>query len=247
MPKNQKIVTIVQARMGSTRLPGKHMKTVLGKPLLGYLIERLRRVSLSHALVIATTDNPLDDILVEYCRSENCDYFRGSEEDVLDRFYQCSQKYQADAIVRVCADCPLIDPYIIDQVISCYLQLYPKIDYVANTLRRTYPRGMDVEIFSFHSFQKVTLAAKTQPEHEHVTPYYYLHPDLFILENVADKEDNSRYRLTVDTDDDFKLIRLILEDLYPKNSLFCLNDIVVLMKHHSDWVKINENVHQKSI
>jgi spore coat polysaccharide biosynthesis protein SpsF len=247
MQTNQRIVTIVQARMGSTRLPGKHMKKVLGKPLLGYLIERLKRATLSHALVIATTENPLDDILVEYCISEKCDYFRGSEEDVLDRYYQCALKYNADAIVRICADCPLIDPKIIDLVISRYLQLSPNIDYVANTLQRTYPRGMDVEIFSFNSFDKVAHEAKTEAEHEHVTPYYYLHPEVFKLENVADKENASKYRLTVDTDDDFKLIRLILEDLYPKKSHFCLNDIVDLMKTHPDWVKINEHVHQKSI
>ncbi len=242
-----RIVTIVQARMGSTRLPGKHMKEVLEKPLIGYLIERLRRATLSNALVIATTHNPLDDVLEEYCKTVNCACFRGSEEDVLDRYFQCALKYKADAIVRICADCPLIDPQIIDMVIQRYLDLYPQIDYVANTLKRTYPRGMDTEVFSFQSFKKIHEVALTAPEREHVTPHYYLHAEKYKLDNVAAKENTSNYRLTVDTDDDLKLIRLILEDLYPKNSHFCLNDIVDLMKTHPDWVKINEHVHQKSI
>ena len=241
------IVTIVQMRMGSTRLPGKSMKTILGKPLVGFLMERLKRVQGSQRVVLATTANSTDDVLADYCSSHGWDCFRGSEEDVLDRYYQCALHYNADAIVRICGDCPLIDPDIVDRVIRRYLELSPAIDYVSNTLERTFPRGMDVEVFSFGSFKKIAQMARTPSEREHVTSYYYLHPELFKLDNVPNDTDMSKYRLTVDVEDDFKLIRLILEHLYPKKPDFDLKDIGNIMEKHPEWVKINAHVQQKSL
>lgn len=241
------IVTIVQMRMGSTRLPGKSMQDVLGKPLIGYILERLQRVKHSQTLVLATTTHPRDDVLEKYCHDYSFACFRGSEDDVLDRYYQCALKYKADAIVRICGDCPLIDPQVVDQVIQNYLDLLPAIDYVSNTMERTYPRGMDTEIFSTKSFEKVVKEANTLSQREHVTSYYYLHPESFKLKNVSAANNCSEYRLTVDVDADFQLIRRIIEELYPKNPNFDLNDVIEVLHHHPEWKQINAHVQQKSI
>jgi spore coat polysaccharide biosynthesis protein SpsF len=241
------VVIIIQARMGSTRLPGKHLKTVIGKPLIAFLVERLRQVQSAHEIVVATTDNPLDEKLIEFCKAENLSYFRGSEEDVLERFYQCAKQYQADVIVRVTADCPLIDPAIIDKVIQQFLENYPRTDFTSNVIERRYPRGMDVEVFSFNSLEKVFNEAKLPEEREHVTPYYYRHPDLFQITSVVKETDNSQYRWTVDTEDDFKLISLVLQRIYPKKPTFTLEDLLKLFYEHPDWVEINAHVKQKEI
>ena len=139
---------IVQARMSSTRLPGKVLKTVLGKPLLGYQIERLQHVQNADDVVVATTINPADDPIVEFCQTSQTQFYRGSEEDVLSRYYYAAQQFNADTVVRVTSDCPLIDPQVVEQVIRTYLQNIPSYDYVSNCLSRTYPRGMDTEVFS---------------------------------------------------------------------------------------------------
>jgi len=242
-----KTVIVVQARMGSTRLPGKHLKQVLGRPLLSYLVERLRRVKLANEIVLATTTKPLDDQLVDFSRDEKLPFFRGSEEDVLDRYYQTAKKFQADTIVRISGDCPLIDPEVIDNVINYFLQAQPSLDYASNTLQRTFPRGMDTEVFSFESLEKVARDAQKPEEREHVTPFYYLHPDQFKIGSVQSEKDGSRFRWTVDTEEDFKLIKTILEEIYPKNPTFTLNDLLELFKLHPEWMKINAHIQQKSL
>ncbi|NEO63206.1 MAG: NTP transferase domain-containing protein, partial [Moorea sp. SIO4G2] len=162
-----KLVIIVQARMTSTRLPGKVLKQVLGKPLLDYQIERLRRVKLADEIVIATTINQTDEPIVELCNSISIPYFRGSEEDVLARYYGAAVEHQADVVVRVTSDCPLIDPQVIDQVIQFYLDHQGEYDYVSNSLQRTYPRGMDTEVFSFAALDEAFHEASAQPDREH--------------------------------------------------------------------------------
>lgn len=243
--KKPRVVILIQARMGSTRLPGKHLKEVLGKPLIGYLLERLRRVRNADAIVLATTTNPLDDALVDFSKKNHLPYFRGSEEDVLDRFYQCAKTNAADVIVRITGDCPLIDPAVIDLVIEHYLKNRASLDYVSNTEKRTFPRGFDVEVFSFESLQKVASEAGKPEEREHVTPYYYRHPDLFRIGSVTRPVDESRYRWTVDTQDDFKLISTVLENIYPEKPNFTFNDLLELFQRHPDWIKINVHVQQK--
>ncbi|NLX01599.1 MAG: NTP transferase domain-containing protein, partial [Syntrophomonadaceae bacterium] len=166
-----KTVIIDQARMTSTRLPGKVMKEVLGKPLLEYQIERLKRTNEADELVIATTTNNTDQPIVEICKRLGVAYYRGSEEDVLSRYYEAATKFGADVVVRVTSDCPLIDPTVVDKVIKHYKDNWDKYDYVSNTLTRTYPRGMDTEVFSYKVLQEVYYNAQEQPEREHVTPY----------------------------------------------------------------------------
>lgn len=238
---------MVQARMGSTRLPGKVMKEVLGKPLLGYLIERLRQAKEPDGISILTTTEAIDDQIVAYCRTQNITCYRGSEEDVLERYYQAALVSKPDAIVRITSDCPLIDPEILDQVIAEYRKSSGTIDYLSNTLELTYPRGLDVEIFSFKALEEAFLNAKMPYEREHVTVYFYQHPEKFRLKNYASSIPLAQHRWTVDTPEDFHLIQLIIETLYPVNPQFRLKDILVLLLKHPEWSQINAHVQQKKL
>jgi spore coat polysaccharide biosynthesis protein SpsF len=240
-----KTVIIVQARMTSTRLPGKVLKTVLGKPLLEYQIERLRRVKLADAIVIATTTNPTDDPIVALCTSLSIPYYRGSEQDVLSRYYEAAQIHQADVIVRVTSDCPLIDPQVIDQVIQYYIDHQDQYDYVSNSLERTYPRGMDTEVFSFKVLQEIFLEAKALPDREHVTPFIYRHSERYRLAGIQYVKNCSHYRWTVDTQEDFELITRMIEAIYPRTQNFTLSDCLSLVQNNPSWSTINAHIEQK--
>jgi spore coat polysaccharide biosynthesis protein SpsF len=244
---NLRVVLIVQARMGSTRLPAKVLKEVLEKPLLAYQIERLCQVKNAAQVMIATTTNLEDQAIVEFCRQAHVPLYRGSEDDVLDRYYQAAKALDADVVVRISGDCPLIDPAVVDFVINFYISHYPTYDYVSNTLERTYPRGMDVEVFSFKALEKAVQEACKKEEREHVTPYLYEHPELFNLGSVVRGPDVSQYRWTVDTDEDFDLISLILKALYPISPQFNMQDVFNLLKAHPEWSLINAGVQQKPV
>jgi len=238
-------VIINQARMTSTRLPGKVLKEVMGKPLLEYQIERLKKVKQADDLVIATTINKSDQPIIELCKKLNINYYRGSEEDVLSRYYEAAKQYQADVIVRVTSDCPLIDPAVVDEVINNFRKSTGKYDYVSNTLERTYPRGMDTEVFSIEALKEAYDKAVLTPEREHVTLYIYSHPEKFRLFSVKYKKDESSHRWTVDTEEDFILIKTILEELYPQKPDFTMEDCLELMVKRPELIKINQHVQQK--
>lgn len=240
-------VIIVQARMGSTRFPGKVLKEILGKPLLGYLIERLKAVKAADDFIIATTTNPIDDVIVEYCLKQNVKVFRGSEEDVFARYLESGKYIDAYTVVRITADCPIIDPLIVDQFIAYYYKHKPKLDYLTNALMRTFPYGMEVEVFSMEKMIQASKSQLTPDEREHVTPVFYLHPQKYVILNVENPINLSHYRLTVDTPEDFALVKLIVEALYPKDPLFSLDQIIVLLKEHPEWLKLNANVRQKTL
>ena len=237
----------VQARMGSTRLPGKVLKDVLGRPLLSYLIERLKRVKEADNLIILTTIQPEDDSIIALCEKEKVLWFRGSEENVLERYFQAAKQRQTDAIVRITSDCPLIDPAVIDRVIQSYKKEFPAYDYVSNSLEKTFPRGQDTEIFSFQALEKAFLSGISQEEREHVTPYLYTHPELFKLKNVFHHPSLGRMRWTVDTKEDFQLVRLILEHLYPSNPQFNMEDVLRLLEENPGWNSINAHIEQKKL
>ncbi|AEG59494.1 cytidylyltransferase domain-containing protein [Desulforamulus ruminis] len=241
-----KTVIIVQARMTSTRLPGKVLKEVFGKPLLEYQIERLKRVLLADEIIIATTINETDQPIVDFCNSVRIPCFRGSEGDVLSRYYNAAKSYKADIIVRVTSDCPLIDPMIIDKVIQFYIQNEEKYDYVSNTLERTYPRGMDTEIFSYKALEEAFVNAKELPEREHVTAFIYRRPEQYRLGSVKQTTDQSQHRWTVDTPEDFRLIKKLLSSLYPLNHEFSMLDCLELLRKHPEWEKINKHIEQKA-
>ncbi|MBA2369548.1 MAG: glycosyltransferase family protein [Candidatus Protochlamydia sp.] len=237
----------VQARMGSTRLPGKVLKEVLGRPLLSYLIERLKRAKEADNLVILTTMQAADDPIIALCQDEGVPWFRGSEENVLERYFMAAQKREVDAIVRITSDCPLIDPEVVDDVIQTYKSAFPSFDYISNSLELSFPRGMDTEIFSFQALKTAFLANIGQEEKEHVTPYIYTHPELFKLKNVAHHPSLCNFRWTVDTPEDFKLIRLILEKLYPFNPKFSMKDILDLLEKYPEWNQINAHIEQRKL
>jgi len=248
MEKKIRVVILVQARMGSTRLPGKVLKEVMDKPLLQYLIERLRMVELADEIVIATTTNPEDSKIVDFCHREKIPLFRGESEDVLDRFYNAAKAFKADAIVRITADCPLIDPKLITQVIQYYLDHYPEYDYVSNSHIRSFPIGMDAEIFSMKALEEAFHESSLPEEREHVTPFIYRRPNRYNSSVITHKPDLSHLRLTVDTQEDFDLITHLLTYLYPKNKLFSLADLTkTLLEDHPEWVKINAHVKQKTL
>jgi spore coat polysaccharide biosynthesis protein SpsF len=240
-----KVVIINQARMTSTRLPKKVLKEVLGKPLLEYQIERLRRVKLADEIVVATTINETDQPIIDLCDRLFIPTYRGSEEDVLSRYYGVAIAYQADIIVRVTSDCPIIDPKVIDQVIQYYLDAYPKYDYVSNCLERSYPRGMDTEVFSFYTLAQAFHQATASPDREHVTPFIYRRTDVYQLGQMNYFENHSNHRWTVDTPEDFELIRKIIEALYPYKPKFSLEDCLELLSQRPEWSMINQYIGQK--
>ncbi|GAA0454025.1 glycosyltransferase family protein [Alkalibacillus silvisoli] len=239
-----KIVAIIQARMGSTRLPGKVLKPVLGKPLLAYQLKQMKRAKLIDTMVVATTDLLEDDAIVTFCNEYNMDYFRGSETDVLSRYYEAANTFQADAIVRLTSDCPLIDPTVVDSIIGHFLT-NKTYDYVSNTIDRTYPRGMDVEIFTIKALRLAYIHAKAMREREHVTPYMINKSNQFNIDQVVRSEDQSHLRLTVDTAEDFELIKRIIHVLAAEKSHFTLNDVVGVLNENPHWLLINSHIEQK--
>lgn len=235
-------LVIVQARMGSTRLPGKVLKKVCGKTLLELQNERIQMVAGIDRIVIATTVAVGDDEIVQVCTQNGIDYFRGSENDVLDRYYQtacilgCKPE---DTILRITADCPLIDP----QVVTSVLQLYDEagVDYATNADPPTYPDGLDVEVFSFAVLAQAWQEAGLPSEREHVTPYIRNHPELFTRANLQNDMDLSNMRWTVDEPEDFELVRLIYENLYFLKRDFLMNDILKLLDQNPHYKNINNS------
>ena len=242
-----KVVIIDQARMTSTRLPGKVLKEVAGRPLLEYQIERLRRVRNAHEVVIATTENATDDPIIGLCERLGVSTYRGSEEDVLQRYYEAAQAHGADVVVRVTSDCPVIDPEIIDAAIAMFLAPPMLYDYVSNTQTRSYPRGLDVEVFSFAALAAAQAEGRLEYEREHVTPYLYQHPERFRIAQLVAGEDHSQHRWTVDTAEDFELVGRIIAALYPVNPEFDLAAMLDLLRRHPDWSEINAQVMQKQL
>jgi spore coat polysaccharide biosynthesis protein SpsF len=242
-----KVVAIIQARMNSTRLPGKILKKILEKPMLQYLIDRVSRARLIDELVVATTNNPLDDDIVEFCKGSGINYFRGSEDDVLSRYYQVSKKYKANCIVRICSDSPLVDPFIIDKIIRIFIDSKGGYDYVSNTLDQTYPLGMNTEVFSYSALENAFLNHTKEYEKEHVTPYIYTHMELFKIYKEQLENNYSHLRLTIDEEKDFILVRKIIEKLFPDKPFFDLSDIINLYKTDPKLFLINSHVKQKGI
>lgn len=242
-----RVVIIVQARMGSQRLPGKVMKQVGDKPLLAYLIDQLKRVERADECVVATSTDPADQVIFSFCRDLGVPCYRGPLDDVLGRYLGAAKQHQAQVIVRICADCPLIDPAIIDRVIGFFLDHSPKYDYVSNCLQRTYPRGQDVEVFLRQALERAEKEAREPEEREHVTPYFYRHPELFRLGSVTGSPDLSHYRWVVDTQEDFAFISNILKTVYPKNPQYGMQDVLKVLTEHPDWIKINAGIQQKTL
>lgn len=235
-----KIGAIVQARMGSTRLAGKTLASIADKPMLAHVIERLRGSRLLEGIVVATTIKEADDSIVELARELEVYVFRGSENDVLDRYYRALQKYPADVIVRISSDCPLVDPRVVDRVISHYLR--GNYDYVSNTLQLTYPDGLDTEAFSFGTLERAWKEAKWASEREHVTPYIWKNPDKFRLANVENEVNLSHLRWSVDEARDLQFVREVYGQLYKEAEIFYTEDILNLLEKYPQLKQINRGI-----
>ena len=230
---------VVQARMGSTRLPGKVLKDIAGRPMLSYQMERLRRVKRAERIVVATTDQPADDAVERFCQKEKIACVRGSEDDVLARYHLATERFPADVVVRITADCPLIDPAVVDEAIAAY-----EPDYVSNMLEITYPYGMAVEVFSAQALREAHREAKDPAEREHVTPFIWRRPQRYRLKSLTMAPNLSHHRWTVDTPEDFELVSRLLKTLKPH---FTLQDVLAVLDEHPDWCAINAHVEQKAL
>lgn len=231
-------IGILQARMGSTRLPGKILQDIQGKPLLQRVAERARKAQLLDALVIATTDKAADDAVVDLCKREGLLFFRGSEDDVLDRYYQTACAYNADVVVRSTADCPLLDAQVTDLVIREFFA--GDYDYVSNVLEPSYPDGLDTEVFSLHALERAWREAELTSEREHVTPFLWKHGDLFRLQNVKHVPNLAWMRWTVDEPDDLEFVRAVYQHFGEEN--FGMNEILTLLAQRPDLQTLNAGI-----
>lgn len=237
-----KTAAIIQARMGSTRLPGKVLMKILERPLLLLMVERVRRARTIDQIVIATTTGAEDDELASAAASWGLPVFRGNRDDVLDRYYQAAVRHDSAVVVRVTGDCPCIDPGVIDETVAFYLANRDRYDYVANTNPPTYPDGMDTEVLPFSILEQAWNEARLPSEREHVTSYVRKRPEQFRIGNVVAADNRSDLRLTVDEPSDLEVMRRIFERLYPKNPGFSLRDIMDLLDRDPDIVRINAGI-----
>jgi len=237
-----KIVATIEARMGSTRLPGKVLRKIVGKPVLELMVERLRLVPSLDAIVIATTLNEADQPIIELAKRLGVGSFRGSEDDVTARLLGAAEKHCIDVIVETTGDCPLIDPDVVEQCIGVYRA--SAVDYVSNVLERTYPIGMDTQVFSADVLADVARRTQDPFDREHGSVFIYKNPDIYALKNVPAPPEltDPDLRLTLDTVEDFEVIRHIFEDLYARNPAFDLAAIMALLRERPEYRKISENV-----
>jgi spore coat polysaccharide biosynthesis protein SpsF (cytidylyltransferase family) len=239
-PVAPKVLGILQARVSSSRLPGKVLKPILGRPMLELHLERLAYCRRIDRIVVATSTETGDDPIGSLCQSIGVDFFRGSLTDVLDRFYQTARGYQPDIIVRLTGDCPLADPQLIDAGIDYFLE--HDFDYLSNCDPRTYPIGLDFEIFSMGALETAWVEATLPSEREHVTPYLQNHPDRFSIGCMIQENNLSHHRWTVDEPADFEFVTQVYQTLYPQNPHFTTEDILALLEQYPELTRINYHI-----
>lgn len=229
--------------MSSTRFPGKIMQEVVGKPLLLHQYERIAHSKLQSQIIVATSTDDSDEAIVELCKRNNINCFRGDMNNLLDRHYKAGLAYEADAIVKIPSDCPLISPKVIDEVLGKYIELFPEIDYVSNLHPASYPDGNDVEIININALKVAWQNASKNFELEHTTPYIWENPNLFRIENVmwdTGFDYSKRYRFTIDYPEDYNFIKAAYENLYEKKQCFELEDILELLVEKPEIIEINK-------
>lgn len=244
------IAAIIQARMGSTRLPGKILKDLSGQEVLWHVAKRALSADKVDQVIVATTTNPEDDAVEEFCKKNNFLFYRGSEENVLERYYEAAKRFGAEVVIRITSDCPLIDP----SVISLCVEAFKKsgCDYISNVVPgpRTFPRGLDVEVFSFESLEKAHKNASETHEKEHATPYIWENKngEFKLGETITASAEYARnYRLTVDYPEDFELIKKIYQEFYRPDKIIDVRDAVGFLDKNPDIAKINANCEQKPL
>lgn len=225
--------------MSSSRLPGKVIREVMGRPLLFYQVERLKKVDKIDKIIIATTKNKEDDPIVQFCEKQSVEYFRGSENDVLERCYHAALQCQSDTVLRFTADCPLIDPKAIETELEFFLN--NKCDYVY--LGLTFAEGICCDILSFRALETAYKNAMTKEDREHVTPYIHHHPELFKIICMENKTDDSKYRFVVDNSEDLEVVKAIIEALYKEGSPpFNSEDIKKFLDGRPDIFQKNKHI-----
>lgn len=238
---NARVIAIVQARMGSTRMPGKVLQPLAGAPMLQRQLERVLRAQTLTRIIVATSDQATDDPIVALCETLGVDVYRGSESDVLSRFVGAINVTEAEVVVRITADCPLMSPHVIDSVVNEFLA--SDADYVSNTLEPTFPDGVDVEVVRAPVLVNVEAQTTDPAEREHVTLGVYRRPDEYIVKNFSGSPDYSDLRWTVDSPEDFEFVDWVYLQLYANNPEFDLPEIIALLAEHPD--KSRTNAHSK--
>lgn len=239
-------VAIIQARMGSSRLPGKVLFDILGKPMLWYIVDRVKRAKNVDTVVVATSDKPQDKKIVEFCKKYNINYFQGSEDDVLDRFYNAAKSYNADMVYRITGDCPLVDPSLIDKLYEYYKNNDIDFSGIATGAgaineENRFPDGLDTECFSFEILEKAYSNATKQSDREHVTPYIWRNNDIHKIGSLKSSKDYSYMRWTVDNQEDFDIIKNIYKALYPVKKDFNMDDIIDFFENNKELFKQNSH------
>jgi spore coat polysaccharide biosynthesis protein SpsF len=238
-----RVVAIIQARMGSTRLPGKVLMDMGGATVLDRVLNRLGRSRLIRESVVATTTESADDVIAEHCARAGWKVFRGSEQDVLDRYYQAAQTMNAEAVVRITSDCPLIDPEVTDAMVHAFLE--QKADYASNSLVRTYPRGLDTEVMTMQALEHAWRESTQPHQREHVTPFFYENPGAFKLFGMESDIDCSEHRWTLDTPEDLQLLQAIYTRLGGRDD-FGWREVLALIEREPALANINRHIVQKA-
>lgn len=241
-----KTVAIVQARMGSSRLPGKVLMGLAGQTVLERVVRRVQRFKYVDDVIVATSVSPADDEIVATCGQIKLPVFRGSEFDVLDRFMKAARTYHADICVRITADCPLIDPEVSDEIIRRFGQANRPIDYASNKIPQSFPRGLDTEVFTLAALERAWQNASRPYERAHVTVYIYEHPDQFKLLSITSDVDRADWRWTVDTNEDLEFVREVYLRLGADGD-FTWRDVVSLLEREPNLCNINRRVIQKHV
>jgi len=240
------LVAIIQARMGSSRLPGKVMLDLCGHSVLWHVVERVRRCPAVERVVVATTRLPRDDLIASEAQIAGADLWRGSEDDVLTRYYEAACAFSARHVLRITSDCPLLDPQVVSAMLRAY-QAQPALDYMSNVIVRRFPQGLDAEVMRMEALEAAFREAREAYQREHVTPYIYEHPERFKLGSYAGEVDLSHLRWTLDTPEDRQLIEAIYRALFPRNRQFTTTDVLSLLQDWPELVSINSHIKQKSL
>jgi len=239
MSQNKKITVMIQARTGSSRLPNKVLEKIENKPMIWYVINRVKQIKSVQQIALITTKETSDQALLKIAENEGIIGFAGNTNDVLDRHFQCALNFDADPIIRITGDCPLIDPFLVEEILQFYLN--NNFDYVSNTINPTYPDGLDTEIFSFNTLKKLMNHAKLPSEREHVTLFIKNNPHMFKFFNYKNNKDLSNLRWTVDETLDLKLIREIYSIMKPE-TIFSMDKILKIILNSPHLLKINREI-----
>lgn len=248
LKKREKIIAAIQARTGSSRFPGKVLKEAGGKPMLQIMIERAKKSALLDGLMVTTTTKPQDDAIADLCCKLGVNFFRGSEDNVLERIYFAHKQAATDVAVSLYGDCPLIDHRIIDTVITAYLVNQP-CDYATNLDSKTYPLGMGLEVFPFRTLETAYLKADDPQDREHSSRYFRIRPDVFKHIHVRAPAEHYSPQLEVVLDEakDYELIKIIYEALYPFNPDFGCTEIIDYIKSNKHLLDINQTIKRREL